>query len=272
MAINRDKPDRWKEDIAQSVDMYNDWFIRFAPEAYRVTRVETTKNVEATQTGGNMMPVEAACSQATQCVPTIRESDHRKAFREYANDRGCRTLLLQGDALVVLKELPAASIDCAMTSPPYWRKREYENGGLGLEADYRDYVHDLAEICAGLKRVLKPEGSFWINIGDSYKNKGLIGIPWRAALELTDKQGWILRNSIIWNKVKGGMDNTKDRLGSVHENVFHFVKQAKGYYYNADAIRSKPREGQGGEWSCCHCDGCLWCALQTANRAIDRVE
>ena len=189
-------------------------------------------------------PVEADYSQATQCVPTIREGEYRKAFREYVGDRGCLSLLLQGDALVVLKELPADSIDCAMTSPPYWGKREYENGGLGLEADYRDYVHDLAAICGELKRVLKPEGSFWLNIGDGYKKKGLVGIPWRVVFELTGNQGWILRNSVIWNKVKSGMDNTKDRLGSVHENVFHFVKQAKGYYYNADAIRSKPREAK----------------------------
>ena len=142
---------------------------------------------------------------------------------------------------MVLKELPAESVDCAMTSPPYWGKREYENGGLGLEADYRDYVHGLVAICGELKRVLKPRGSFWLNIGDSYENKGLVGIPWRVVFELTDKQGWVLRNSVVWNKVKSGMDNTKDRLGSVHEDVFHFVKQAKGYYYNADAIRSKPR-------------------------------
>ena len=65
-------------------------------------------------------PVEADYSQATQCVPTIREGEYRKAFREYVGDRGCLSLLLQGDALVVLKELPADSIDCAMTSPPYW--------------------------------------------------------------------------------------------------------------------------------------------------------
>ena len=142
---------------------------------------------------------------------------------------------------MVLKELPAESVDCAMTSPPYWGKREYENGGLGLEADFRDYVHGLVAICGELKRVLKPQGSFWLNIGDSYEKKGLVGIPWRVAFKLTDKQGWVLRNSVVWNKVKSGMDNTKDRLGSVHEDVFHFVKQAKGYYYNADAIRSKPR-------------------------------
>ena len=196
------------------------------------------------RTDTEVMPVGADYSQATRCVPTIREGEHRKAFREYVGDRVCGPLLLQGDALVVLKELPADSIDCVMTSPPYWGKREYENDGLGLEVDYRDYVHALAAICGGLKRVLKPKGSFWLNIGDSYENKGLVGIPWRVAFELTNNQGWILRNSVIWNKVKSGMDNTKDRLGSVHENVFHFVKQAKDYYYNADAIRSKPRESK----------------------------
>ncbi len=150
-------------------------------------------------------------------------------------------LLFNGDAITVLREFPDACIDFAMTSPPYWRKREYENGGIGLEEDYQDFVQHLTAVFAELKRVLKPEGSFWLNIGDSYNGKGLVGIPWRIAFELIDKQGWILRNSIIWNKVKGGMDTSKDRLGNVHENVFHFVKQAKGYYYNVDAIRSKPR-------------------------------
>lgn len=130
-----------------------------------------------------------------------------------------------------------------MTSPPYWGKREYENGGIGLERDYREFVQNLAAIFLDLKRVLKPEGSFWLNIGDSYLNKNLVGIPWRIAFELTDAQGWILRNSVIWNKVKSGMDNTTDRLGNVHEHVFHFVKQSK-YYYDSDAIRSKPREAK----------------------------
>lgn len=164
----------------------------------------------------------------------------RMAYAEYAAGSSCRPLLAQGDSLQILRQLPSNSVDCAMTSPPYWSKREYDSGGLGLETDYRDYIRALAAICSELKRVLKHEGSFWLNIGDSYSRKRLMGIPWRVALELTDNQGWILRNSIAWNKVKGGMDNTRDRLGCVHEDVFHFVKQASGYYYDADAIRSKP--------------------------------
>ncbi len=168
-------------------------------------------------------------------------TSYRHAFENYIRAKSLLPLFLQGDALKVLEDIPDGSIDCAMTSPPYWGKREYENGGIGLEDNYRDFVKDLAAIFFELKRVLKPEGSFWLNIGDTYENKGLVGIPWRVAFELTDRQGWILRNSVIWNKIKSGMDNSKDRLGNVHENVFHFVKEGKGYYYNADAIRSKPR-------------------------------
>jgi site-specific DNA-methyltransferase (adenine-specific) len=171
-------------------------------------------------------------------------SSYRGAFQAYARDKSLSPLLLEGDALTVLRDLPDNSVDCAVTSPPYWGKREYENGGIGLEQDYRDFVRALAAIFFELKRILKPEGSFWLNLGDSYENKGLVGVPWRVVFELTDRQGWVLRNSVIWNKVKSGMDNTKDRLGNVHENVFHFVKQAKGYYYDADAIRSKPREAK----------------------------
>lgn len=174
----------------------------------------------------------------------IENTNFRQAFNEYAARLGTAPLFMQGDALDVVGKLPDDSIDCILTSPPYWGKREYENGGLGLEKDYRHFIRDLAAVCLQLKRVLRAEGSFWLNIGDTYENKGLVGVPWRLAFELIDAQGWILRNSVIWNKVKSGMDNTKDRLGNVHEPVFHFVKQARGYYYNADAIRSKPRESK----------------------------
>ena len=184
----------------------------------------------------------------TQCPPRVSDGivsgNFRQAFVAHQSNTTESPLLLNGDAVAVLRDLPDGCIDFAMTSPPYWGKREYENGGIGLENDYRDFVKNLADVFAELKRVLKPEGSFWLNLGDSYNGKGLVGVPWRVAFELVDNQGWILRNSVIWNKLKGGMDNSKDRLGNVHENVFHFVKQSKGYYYDADAIRSKPRESK----------------------------
>ncbi|HFQ7288537.1 TPA: site-specific DNA-methyltransferase [Yersinia enterocolitica] len=167
-----------------------------------------------------------------------------EALTSYKQDEHKCPLLMCGDALEVLDQLPSDSVDFIMTSPPYWGKREYENGGIGLEIDYKDFVRNLADICLQVKRVLKPSGSFWLNLGDTYKDKALLGLPWRVAFELTDNQGWILRNSVIWNKLKGGMDNSSDRLGNVHENVFHFVKKSKGYYYNADAIRTKPRDAK----------------------------
>ncbi len=171
----------------------------------------------------------------------IVNTNFRQAVAAYHSSIKTTPLLLNGDARAILCDLPDGCVDFAMTSPPYWGKREYDNGGIGLEDDYRNFVKHLVAVFAELKRVLKPEGSFWLNLGDSYIGKELVGVPWRVAFELIDNQGWILRNSVIWNKLKGGMDNSKDRLGNVHENVFHFVKQARGYYYNADAIRSKPR-------------------------------
>jgi len=178
------------------------------------------------------------CCQSLSCIVS---QDFGDAFFSYRREKMLHPLLLNGDALAVLKSLPDEHIDFAMTSPPYWGKREYENGGIGLESNYKDFVSALTTIFLELKRVLKPTGSFWLNIGDTYNGKSLVGIPWRVAFELIDIQGWTMRNSVVWNKLKGGMDNSKDRLANTHENLFHFVKQAKGYYYNADAIRSKPR-------------------------------
>lgn len=149
-------------------------------------------------------------------------------------------LFIQGDSLDVLKSISDESVDCCITSPPYWQKRQYENGGIGLEASYGEYITNLFDIIKEVKRVLKPTGAFWLNVGDSYCNKSLAGIPWRIALRMID-DGWILRNNIIWSKHKGGMNPNKDRFGSVFEDFFFFVKNEK-YYFDADAIRSKPRK------------------------------
>jgi DNA modification methylase len=171
-------------------------------------------------------------------------TDARQEIETYLANSRISPLFLNGDAREVLRQIPDEIFDCAMTSPPYWGKREYSNGGIGLENDFRKFIDELAEICAQVKRVLKQTGSFWLNIGDSYADKQLLGIPWRLAIKLTDEQGWTLRNSVIWNKVKGGPDNTKDRLRNVHEHVFHFVKSSRGYYYDVDSIRSTPRSAR----------------------------
>src|SRR6266446_4910952 len=162
---------------------------------------------------------------------------HRAAFDGYRAAVGCHPLFLHGDALTVLDQLPPESIDCSMTSPPYWGQRSYSGGGIGLEDCYEDYIAHLIAIFGKLQRALKRTGSFWLNLGDAYCKKNLLGLPWRVALAMTDQQGWILRNSIVSNKVKGGPDNASDKLRNVHEMVFHFVKTAKGYFYDVDVAR-----------------------------------
>jgi DNA modification methylase len=145
--------------------------------------------------------------------------------------------LVQGDSQEVLKQFPDDSVDCVMTSPPYWGVRDYEGQGeLGLESSYEEFIDNLLEIFGELQRVLKPKGSFWLNTGDTYENKDLQGVPWRTALTLKDRQGWMLRNDIIWNKVKGNPSSASDRLRVMHEYIFHFVQQGS-YYYDDEAIR-----------------------------------
>lgn len=170
-------------------------------------------------------------------APSISHDDE---VSHYLASTPSSPLFVCGDALSVLGVLPNECMDCCMTSPPYWGHRAYAGGGLGLEDRYQKYVHKLLSVFEQVRRVLKPTGSLWLNLGDAYLNKSLVGLPWRVAIGLTDDQGWVLRNSVIWNKVKGGPDNSKDKLRNVHEVLFHFVKNARNYYYDVDAIRSKP--------------------------------
>lgn len=165
------------------------------------------------------------------------------AVKDYVTTIDLAPLFLQADSYALLKLFPDGCIDCVMTSPPYWGHRAYANGGIGLEDTWDEYINNLLTIFCEIKRVLKPSGSFWLNIGDSYQHKSLVGIPWRVALAMTDKQGWILRNSVIWNKVKGAPDNAKDKLRNVYEPFFHFVK-TDFYFYDVDAIRSKPGQSK----------------------------
>jgi DNA modification methylase len=150
---------------------------------------------------------------------------------------------VNGNCVDILKEIPNESINCVITSPPYWQLREYDvtdehNSALiGNEKDYRDYVGKLVEIFNEARRILTKDGSLWLNLGDKYHNKELMGMPWRVALAMMDN-GWILRNDIIWDQMKG-TQSAKDRLRDVYEHIFHFVKSKK-YYYSHDEIRIKP--------------------------------
>jgi site-specific DNA-methyltransferase (adenine-specific) len=149
-------------------------------------------------------------------------------------------LFLRGDAVSSLRRFPDASIDCVVTSPPYFGHRRYSGGGIGTETSREDYVAAVAEVTAELRRVAKPTGSLWLNLGDTYRAKRQLGIPWRVAFRLSDEQGWTLRNSVVWHKVKGGPYTSRDKLRNVHELLFHFVQRPRGYHYDDDAIRSAP--------------------------------
>lgn len=146
-----------------------------------------------------------------------------------------------GDCLSTLQKFDDECFDCVITSPPYWAMRIYDNAEdsseVGNEPHYQDYIQKLTEIFHEVQRVLKKSGSLWLNLGDKYKDKALMGMPWRVALSLID-DGWILRNDVIWNQMKG-TQSCKDRLRDSYEHVFHFVK-CKKYFYDADAIRIKP--------------------------------
>ena len=150
-----------------------------------------------------------------------------------------------GDSLKVLKKMPDKSIDCVITSPPYWQQRIYEDYDgeiadiIGSEDTPELYVENLMKVIREVKRVLKDEGTFWLNIGDKFVNKGLMGMPWRVALEM-QKEGWILRSDIIWDQMKG-TQSCKDRMRDIYEHVFQFVKKTK-YYFVGDSIRIVPEK------------------------------
>ena len=144
--------------------------------------------------------------------------------------------MVAGDSVKVLLGLPAGSVNCVVTSPPYWGQREYDGTGIGMESGFDLYRERLAAVFGEVYRVLADDGSLWLNMGDRYHNKDLMGMPWRVAFDLKDA-GWILRNDVIWDKVRM-TQSAKDRLRDLHEHVFHFVKKSK-YYYDRKSILLK---------------------------------
>lgn len=145
--------------------------------------------------------------------------------------------ILQGDCAGVLKTLPADCVDMCVTSPPYWGLRQYHSGEqeIGQEDSPIEYVSKLRDVFNEVYRVLKPTGTLWLNLGDCYKDKQLLGMPWRVAFTLQDS-GWILRSDIIWEKCNPLPMSVKDRCTSSHEYIFMFSKQPSGYYFDYEAI------------------------------------
>ncbi len=147
--------------------------------------------------------------------------------------------VLLGDVREVTKLLPDNHFQAIITSPPYYNLRDYSEGKLeneiGKELSHVEYVSNLVEVFTTLKSKLKNDGLLWLNLGDTYKNKMLLGMPWRVALALQDS-GWILRSDIIWHKPNAMPSSIKDRPTTDHEYIFMFSKNNE-YFYDSDAIR-----------------------------------
>ena len=184
--------------------------------------------------------------------------------------------LLQGDCRQVLATLPEASVQCCITSPPYWGLRDYGTAGqLGLEPTPEQYVANMVSVFRGVWRVLRDDGTLWINLGDSYsstggsnakqfekittghkklrdngavpdytrkvvlglKPKDLVGIPWRVAFAL-QADGWYLRQDIIWHKPNPMPEGVTDRCTKAHEYIFLLTKSAR-YFYDNEAVKER---------------------------------
>lgn len=183
---------------------------------------------------------------------------------------------LHGDCRETLKELPDKIVNTVITSPPYYGLRNYrEDKQLGLEETPEEYVSNLADIFDEVWRVLRDDGTVWLNLGDSYsgsgkgiagnickthdqqnmdgihskivpeglKPKDLIGVPWRVAFEL-QKRGWYLRQDIIWSKGACMPESVKDRCTKSHEYIFLLSKN-KNYYYDNESIKVPVKDDWG---------------------------
>lgn len=140
------------------------------------------------------------------------------------------------DCIDLISKLPDESVNIVMTSPPYWGLRDYGViGQFGLEKTWQEYVERLRRVGEGIMRVLTKDGSFYLNLGDTFQNKMKLGIPWRVRFALNEA-GWISRADVVWHKPNAMPSSVKDRLSCTYEMLFHFVKSRK-YYFNLDAIR-----------------------------------
>ncbi len=159
--------------------------------------------------------------------------------------------LLCGDALTLLRTLSNESVQCCVTSPPYWRLRSYLPGNhpkksfeIGQEDTAECYVEKLVEVFHEVRRVLCNDGVLWLNLADTYVEKQLQGLPWRVALAL-QADGWCLRSDVVWNKPNSIPDSVEDRPTQSHEYLFLLTKM-KQYSYHADSVREPHQTGDRG--------------------------
>lgn len=187
------------------------------------------------------------------------------------------SVIFEGDAFTVLSRLPDRSVQCIVTSPPYWGLRDYNiPDQIGLEPTLPQFINRLCFVFTEARRVLTDDGIFWLNIGDGYtsgnrgwrapdkknparamsirpdtpeglKPKDLQGIPWRLAFALQE-DGWYLRADIIWNKPNAMPESVKDRPIRAHEYLFMFTKSEQ-YYYDRKAILEPNGRNRRSVWN-----------------------
>ena len=157
--------------------------------------------------------------------------------------------IYNGDVLDILKKMPSESVDMCITSPPYWGLRDYgSDGQIGNEETYIEYLAKLSEVFKEVKRVLKKQGSCWVNIGDVYSSKNstgvkkqsLIGIPDRFKINMID-DGWLCRNEIIWHKPNAMPSSAKTRFNNDYEKMFFFTKD-ESYYFETQYETAKTKK------------------------------
>lgn len=155
-----------------------------------------------------------------------------------------RNQILRGDALTRLKELPERSIDCIVTSPPYFLLRDYGvDGQIGLESNVEEWVASLRPVFAELARVLKPGGGLWLNVADTFSPAAPLGAPAKSMFLAPERLlmdlaagGWIVRSKVIWAKTNTMPNSVADRLNATYEPIYFLVRSPR-YFFDLDAIR-----------------------------------
>ena len=146
--------------------------------------------------------------------------------------------IIIGDCLDSLAELPPDTFQTCITSPPYYQLRDYGvDGQIGLEDSLEEHISALVDVFRAVRRVLRPDGTLWMNYGDAYQDKQLLGLPWRLAFAL-QADGWWLRSDIIWHKPNPMPSSVTDRPTSSHEYMF-LLSPSQKYFYDADAVKEK---------------------------------
>lgn len=165
-------------------------------------------------------------------MPSDRQGDE---VDRWVND------IHQGDAAETLRDMPESSVHCTVTSPPYFDQRDYgADGQIGLEDSVNEYIEELLTVAEEIRRVLRDDGSWWLNLGDTFKQKSKLLVPHRVATALQDA-GWCLRQDNVWAKPDPVPNPVKDRHAETKEYIFHLTP-APHYWFDLDAVRVEPKE------------------------------